>query len=94
MLVIGHYDSAGNIWRFKMDCNRRQAAIMARFLRVLRNMGVKELSKRQARGNKETDSAAGVRVFCATLEQDILTALYAKYPATENDYYNHEFFIL
>lgn len=94
MLVIGHYDSAGKIWRFKMDCTRRQAAILARFLRALRNMGVKELRKRKVKTNRETDNAAGVRVFCATLEQDILTALYAKYPATENDYYDHEFFIL
>ena len=96
MLVIGHYDSAGNIWRFKMDCTRRQAAILAGFLRVLRNLGISETRKRGA-GDKRhrlPDNAAGVLRFCATLEQDVLTALYAKYPATENDYYDHEFFIL
>lgn len=57
-------------------------------------MGVKELRKRKFTTKRETEYTAGIRRFCATLEQDILTALYAKYPATAKDYHEHEFFIL
>lgn len=96
MFVVGHYDSAGNMWRFKLDCTRRQAVIFAGVLRYLRNVGKKE-EQRRGTGNhshRQPDSAAGVVSFCATLEQDILTALYAKYPATESDYNHHEFIIV
>ena len=96
MFVIGHYNSAGNIWRYKLDCTRRQAVIFAGVLRWLRNVGIKEANKRGTgnHSHRQPDSAAGITKFCATLEQDILTALYAKYPATESDYNHHEFIIL
>ena len=89
MIVIYHEDRHGNPWRFKMDCTRGQAAIFARFLRVLRNTRPRERFR-----NKETETHADNARFCSDLENLILSALYERYPATENDYYKNEFFAL
>ncbi len=90
-MVICHYDRTGEKWLYKLPCNRIQAFTFACFLRTLRNLSIKP---RHAYHKPQTETDRANRAFCSQLEQDVLQALYNRYPATEDDYSTEEFFIL